>query len=143
MRSNDPAKRLTELQEQIARLLYEDDSHAAVELLSEAGPDCDPVWLETRTRNLQLRQSALLRNLAALAEEGEALVASYVERHGQDQRIAMQEQAILEPARAKIRELDAMLTQLSTLRRELRLAKATDAAAEQIRFQKRIGEETR
>lgn len=143
MQSRDPAIRLAGLQDQIAAALAEDDSAAAVQLLRAAEGDCDPSWLEARVRNLQLQQSALRRTLAAYVAEGEALAEEYRQLHGEDRTIAIQEQVILEPARAKIQELDGILARLKLLWQQVRTAKRTENETQRIQALRWIGEETK
>ena len=115
-------KQLLEVQREYAELLLTMDPGAASAMLkAEAGPD--PDWMLARAKNLLLKLRIARASMLALLERGDLLKAEYIAEYGEDRTITIQDQAILEPIRSRISELDGSIADWTTLRNALRAAK--------------------
>lgn len=123
MKTKDSSKELTKLQTQILQAIADCDLSDSINAITSLRGNYDMDWLDARIKNMQLKQRILKNTLQQLLETGEALVEEYKKKHGDDRRIAIQDQVILEPARIKLKELDARLSDLRNLRKVVRIAK--------------------
>lgn len=123
MKTKDSSKELTKLQTQILQAIADCDLSDSINAITSLRGNYDMDWLDARIKNMQLKQRILKNTLQQLLETGEALVEEYKKKYGDDRRIAIQDQVILEPARIKLKELDARLSDLRNLRKAVRIAK--------------------